>query len=196
MGVDYYTCENCGETFPDCGTYAKCEHGHHIGPCCFPKVHGKYLRAWPEDQTIEDHPDYGHCVKEAHCPVCAKGGNDAQKLRKSESDLSAAVKRAEDAERELHHARAHLAVRLSCYQCTGRTRTRREAAEGMTAAAEPNRVCEHCGRPYRRSSASHSVTRWKKKQVSACSLACYESMRQAKGLTLEPYRATSAIPKG
>jgi len=66
----------------------------------------------------------------------------------------------------------------------------------VSAAKPANRVCEACSRPYRRSSASHSVTHWKKKQVSVCSLACYEVLRHAKGLTLEPYRATSASPKG
>ena len=25
MGVDWYTCERCGETFPDCGYYVGCE---------------------------------------------------------------------------------------------------------------------------------------------------------------------------
>lgn len=24
MGVDYYTCNYCGETFPDCGSYVYC----------------------------------------------------------------------------------------------------------------------------------------------------------------------------
>jgi hypothetical protein len=24
MGVDFYTCENCGRTFPDCGPYFSC----------------------------------------------------------------------------------------------------------------------------------------------------------------------------
>ena len=25
MGVDFYTCNRCGETFPDCGPYVSCE---------------------------------------------------------------------------------------------------------------------------------------------------------------------------
>lgn len=25
MGVDFYVCHNCGETFPDCGEYVSCE---------------------------------------------------------------------------------------------------------------------------------------------------------------------------
>lgn len=29
MGVDYYSCKNCGETFPDCGDYVGCECGKH-----------------------------------------------------------------------------------------------------------------------------------------------------------------------
>jgi hypothetical protein len=27
MGVDFYACENCGHTFPDCGDYFGCECG-------------------------------------------------------------------------------------------------------------------------------------------------------------------------
>ena len=29
MGVDYYSCKNCSETFPDCGEYVSCECGEH-----------------------------------------------------------------------------------------------------------------------------------------------------------------------
>jgi hypothetical protein len=29
MGVDYYACNNCGDTFPDCGYYVSCECGQH-----------------------------------------------------------------------------------------------------------------------------------------------------------------------
>lgn len=25
MGVEFYTCDNCGETFADCGEYVSCE---------------------------------------------------------------------------------------------------------------------------------------------------------------------------
>ena len=27
MGIDYYVCDVCGETFPDCGEYYTCECG-------------------------------------------------------------------------------------------------------------------------------------------------------------------------
>lgn len=27
MGIDFYACKNCGETFPDCGDYENCECG-------------------------------------------------------------------------------------------------------------------------------------------------------------------------
>lgn len=27
MSIDYYSCENCGTTFPDCGDYVNCECG-------------------------------------------------------------------------------------------------------------------------------------------------------------------------
>jgi len=29
MGVDYYACKNCGDTFPDCGDYVSCECREH-----------------------------------------------------------------------------------------------------------------------------------------------------------------------
>lgn len=32
MGVDFYSCKNCGDTFPDCGEYVSCDCGEHW--CC------------------------------------------------------------------------------------------------------------------------------------------------------------------
>lgn len=32
MGVDFYTCNSCRGTFPDCGHYTGCEYGIHW--CC------------------------------------------------------------------------------------------------------------------------------------------------------------------
>jgi hypothetical protein len=32
MGVDFYACKSCGDTFPDCGDYTGCECGNHW--CC------------------------------------------------------------------------------------------------------------------------------------------------------------------
>lgn len=29
MGIDWYSCNKCGETFPDCGDYVGCECGEH-----------------------------------------------------------------------------------------------------------------------------------------------------------------------
>lgn len=29
MGVDWYSCRNCGDTFPDCGDFVSCECGEH-----------------------------------------------------------------------------------------------------------------------------------------------------------------------
>ncbi|OME54127.1 hypothetical protein BSK59_16230 [Paenibacillus odorifer] len=29
MGVDFYACNNCRDTFPDCGHYVSCECGEH-----------------------------------------------------------------------------------------------------------------------------------------------------------------------
>lgn len=33
MSIDYYSCNNCGETFPDCGDYISCE-GCGTSWCC------------------------------------------------------------------------------------------------------------------------------------------------------------------
>ena len=33
MSIDYYSCNNCGETFPDCGDYVSCE-GCGTKWCC------------------------------------------------------------------------------------------------------------------------------------------------------------------
>lgn len=32
MGVDWLSCKNCGNTFPDCGDFVGCECGEHW--CC------------------------------------------------------------------------------------------------------------------------------------------------------------------
>ena len=32
MGVDYYSCHECGDTFPDCGNYYPCDCGFSY--CC------------------------------------------------------------------------------------------------------------------------------------------------------------------
>jgi DNA-directed RNA polymerase subunit RPC12/RpoP len=35
MGVDFYVCQSCGDTFPDCGPYWSCEEcGNHICSRC------------------------------------------------------------------------------------------------------------------------------------------------------------------
>jgi len=86
MGVDYYVCDNCGETFPDCGDYRQCENGHYIGPCCFPKRSG-----FPEEQMTES-DDYGDCVKTEYCPVCAKGGDDREQRDKALALIARLVK--------------------------------------------------------------------------------------------------------
>lgn len=91
MGVDYYACDHCGETFPDCGTYIHCEHGHMIGPCCFPHHEARGARRialeWPEDQMVDTN-DYGDAVKEAFCPVCKAGGSTEQQLEKAKQEIA------------------------------------------------------------------------------------------------------------
>ncbi len=89
MGVDFYTCSNCHQTYPDCGPTARCQHHHQLGPCCFPKVNGKWVDSWPDDQLTEDDDGEEGAVMEAHCPTCAKGGTDAQKLAKVRGALLA-----------------------------------------------------------------------------------------------------------
>jgi len=66
MGVDWYSCEICGDTFPDCGPHeycGKCESA--IGPCCMDEQFKKYGTS--EDQDAID--GYGEtCL--AECDEC------------------------------------------------------------------------------------------------------------------------------
>ena len=54
MGVEFYTCDNCGSTFPDCGEYVSCEtcwtKWHYVPDSC------KYCRK--EDYTDNVLLDY------------------------------------------------------------------------------------------------------------------------------------------
>lgn len=82
MGVDYYACEHCGETFPDCGEYMRCERGHMIGPCCF------HLLGDCEDDKFVDDSDYGcDTIKEEFCPVCKAGGTTEQRLEAAMKEI-------------------------------------------------------------------------------------------------------------
>lgn len=103
MGVDFYTCQNCGETYPDCGPTAGCEKGHYLGPCCFPN-HAHY---WPEEQENEDGE-----VLEEFCPVCQDGGSTEEKLKKAEKDLKQALKESARDQRNAAKSQAEAAKLL------------------------------------------------------------------------------------
>lgn len=51
MGVDFYTCANCGYNFPDCGDYFSCECGEHF---CSVKCGGKQVTEPPDDDDDEE----------------------------------------------------------------------------------------------------------------------------------------------
>jgi hypothetical protein len=58
MGVDYYSCVKCGETFSDAGDYASCEGcGSMFGPCCMDECCDER-----DEETYEIHS----------CVVCRK----------------------------------------------------------------------------------------------------------------------------
>lgn len=63
MGVDWFSCSACGDTFPDCGYYIQCEAcGYMFGPCCGSSLCHKEIEEQGEifdSETIED------------CPGCA-----------------------------------------------------------------------------------------------------------------------------
>jgi len=52
MGVDFYTCANCGYNFPDCGSYFSCECGEHF---CSNKCGGRQvIQEESDDETSDD----------------------------------------------------------------------------------------------------------------------------------------------
>lgn len=70
MGIDYYSCDICGCTFPDCGDFAVCVKHHHIGPCHLPF-------GWDDE---DNRTDDGELNAEL-CPVCKAGGTELERLR-------------------------------------------------------------------------------------------------------------------
>ena len=57
MGVDFYSCSRCGETFPDCGDYVRCD--------CWMK--------WCSDECAEKDgfvPDDEELSIECSCKFC------------------------------------------------------------------------------------------------------------------------------
>ena len=71
MGVDYYVCDHCGKTFPDCMGYDRCEAGHRICDKCtrhiLPREHGDDTDKY--DGLTEDGE-----LPSVRCPVCILGG--------------------------------------------------------------------------------------------------------------------------
>jgi hypothetical protein len=64
MGIDYYACNNCGDTFPDCGHYVSCECGQHW---C------SYSCAEADGYKYEEYEDEdGDMFEESTCNFCRK----------------------------------------------------------------------------------------------------------------------------
>lgn len=61
MGVDYYSCSNCSETFPDCGYYGNCKCENILCGPCFKEFKLKY--------GTEETYDYGEVSK--FCDDCS-----------------------------------------------------------------------------------------------------------------------------
>jgi hypothetical protein len=59
MGVDYYSCHGCGDTFPDCGEYFSCDGcGNH------------YCSEECGERQIDDGDDEGDDTPESTCKYC------------------------------------------------------------------------------------------------------------------------------
>ena len=68
MGVDYYACDKCSDTYPDCGPTWRCEKGHSIGPCCLSDS-----QEYPENNRGE--------LLASACPCCQVGGTELAQSR-------------------------------------------------------------------------------------------------------------------
>lgn len=86
MGVDFYPCTNCGETFPDCGPYHICDQEHMLCAYC--------MRNVPEAKDT----DADGWFNSKHCPTCAKGGSPRQRLEKAEGERDRFKKALEEIE--------------------------------------------------------------------------------------------------
>lgn len=64
MGVDWYSCKNCSDTFPDCGDYVWCECGEHWCSDKCAKADGY------EYEEFEDGD--GDIVEKISCNFCRK----------------------------------------------------------------------------------------------------------------------------
>lgn len=69
MGVDFYACHICGETFADCGDYITCGNCDNlIGPCCMDGQETKYGRISENHEKFDWYEDYAL----NSCDKCAK----------------------------------------------------------------------------------------------------------------------------
>lgn len=64
MGVDFYACSNCGDTFPDCGDFTGCECGKHW--CCDKCAESQGYR-WEEDGYLPKGASY---EQDTSCSYC------------------------------------------------------------------------------------------------------------------------------
>jgi len=72
MGIDYYTCANCRDTFPDCISYFSCENcGQHF---CSNKCGKRQVSEPPDD--IDDDADWEETVTCIFCRTEAVTDDD------------------------------------------------------------------------------------------------------------------------
>lgn len=77
MGVDWYSCVICGETFPDCGTYYNCACGCKICSHCYGDQLEKYGTV---DENSEDADNFGdEALKK--CDDCVNYENREELLK-------------------------------------------------------------------------------------------------------------------
>ncbi len=124
MGVDFWTCDKCSETYPDCGDNDRCEKGHGLCPNCMPDV----PREWDVDEEDENRVailarrnDDGELIC-AECPVCKLGGTSEEKLEREVADLRAKLSAAEAQGEAMREALdriwgSALDIRGSCVWC-------------------------------------------------------------------------------
>lgn len=61
MGVDFYPCDDCGETFPDCGVYFWCED-------CSNKLCEECMRRHKAGDRYDEYT--GREKEHPYCPFC------------------------------------------------------------------------------------------------------------------------------
>lgn len=72
MGVDFYICNRCSDTFPDCGDYEQCDCGRHW---C-----SEYCAT--EEGLIQSDYDPEEGYRENHCSFCRGEAADDEHLLK------------------------------------------------------------------------------------------------------------------